>query len=440
MKAAGIDIGTTSISAVVLETERGQVLEAVTVENGSFIATENVWERIQDPAVILEKAKRVLDELLDRFPDIASIGLTGQMHGILYTGREGKSLSPLFTWQDQRGSLPGRNGRTLVEEMKERTGMRVFAGYGLVTHLYQCRQEAVPEGADCLCTIPDYLGMVLTGRKRPLLHVSMAASLGLFDAEAGAFCKEALSALGMDMEILPEVTSSFEALGMYRGRPVSVAIGDNQASFLGAVGLQEHTVLLNMGTGGQISVLSKQFFETEGVEARPLTEGYYILVGASLCGGRAYAILEQFFRSYARAIGAKDVPQYEVMERLADLEQEKDAMCVTTTFNGTRANPELRGSITNLSERNFTPEGMVRGVMTGMARELYELFEKIHQGTGIEAHRLVASGNGVRKNKVLRQILEELFGAGLSLAKYEEEAACGAARCGQQSAGKIRPI
>lgn len=50
---------------------------------------------------------------------------------------------------------------------------------------------------------------------------------------------------------------------------------------------------MNMGTGGQISVLTDQYFETEGIEAS-ISWGKYLLVGASLCGGKAYALLENF--------------------------------------------------------------------------------------------------------------------------------------------------
>ena len=78
---------------------------------------------------------------------------------------------------------------------------------------------------------------------------------------------------------------------MYKDIPVTVAIGDNQASFLGAAGSENNTLLVNMGTGGQISVLTDQYFETEGIEARPFLGGKYLLVGASLCGGKAYALL-----------------------------------------------------------------------------------------------------------------------------------------------------
>ena len=49
MKTAGIDIGTTTISGVVLEKgENGQakILEAKTVENGCFVETGNDWERM----------------------------------------------------------------------------------------------------------------------------------------------------------------------------------------------------------------------------------------------------------------------------------------------------------------------------------------------------------------------------------------------------------
>lgn len=429
MKTIGIDIGTTTISAVVLETEEERVLAVRTIPNDSFMKSDYEWERVQDPAVIIDKARAALDELLEQYPDVISIGLTGQMHGIVYVDEAGRHLSPLYTWQDQRGNLPVFDGVSLVSCIKASCGAAVSAGYGLVTHLYQCRRGGVPAGAVSLCTIPDYLGMILTGRKTPLLHSSMAASLGFFDGRRGVFYGKQLEKLGMELSILPQVTEEFALLGYYKGRAVTAALGDNQASFLGAVGLLENTVLLNVGTGGQISVLSEQYFEKPGIEARPLTKGKYILVGSSLCGGRAYAILEKFFRACVVAAGGKDGPQYEMMARLASGAPSEDPMEVRTTFHGTRTQPKLRGAIRNLSEDNFTPEGLVQGVLTGMAKELYDLFYLIHEGTGMEAGRIVASGNGVRKNAALQRAFEEMFGAKLELARYEEEAACGAAIC-----------
>lgn len=64
MKTIGIDIGTTTISGVVMENktaEKARTLEAKTIENGSFITTANEWEKIQDAEQIVSKAQGLLD-------------------------------------------------------------------------------------------------------------------------------------------------------------------------------------------------------------------------------------------------------------------------------------------------------------------------------------------------------------------------------------------
>lgn len=429
MKVIGIDIGTTTISTVVAETKDQVMIEAGTVPNESYMETENEWERIQNVAVIVEKAQKVLDDLITAFRDVAYIGLTGQMHGIVYVDKNGKCVSPLYTWQDGRGNviLPEK-GKSLVSWICDVCKVNVATGYGLVTHTYNLIYHLVPEDAVYLCTISDYLGMVLTERKAPLLHVSNASSLGFFDIIKGRFMEEELKKIGVDTGILPEVTDEIQILGSYKGIPVGIGIGDNQASFLGSVGVQEGGILLNMGTGGQISVLSDTYFSMKGIETRPFINGKYLLVGASLCGGRAYAVLEKFFRSYAEAAGAGNGCQYELMAKLgAEGERKDDGMRVDTTFNGTRTNPLKRGSIFNISEDNFTPSGIIYGVLEGMARELYDMFEKIKDETGIEAKLLVASGNGLRKNELLCKICSRMFGTELVLAPCKEEAAMGAA-------------
>lgn len=427
MKAIGIDIGTTTMSFVVMDVGRQTVIEAETRPNKSFIERNNSWEKIQDVEIIIKDALETAGQLLERYPDVASIGLTGQMHGILYLDSRGTCISPLYTWQDQRGALPEFDGRSAAGLILDGCGLEVPAGYGLVTHLYHSRKRLIPENTAAICTIPDYLGMVLTGRKKPLMHSSMAASLGLFDVRQGKFMDKELKRLGLETSVLPQVTGRMETLGYYRGRRVTVALGDNQASFLGAVGLKENTLLVNVGTGGQISLLSDQCFDAPGIETRPFLKGKYLLVGASLCGGRAYAILERFFRSYMEAAAGREASQYEVMERLALQGQKGEGMEVTTTFNGSRTDPAVRGSICNLTEDNFTPQGLVLGVLRGIARELHDMYTTISGGIPVRLEGLVASGNGLRRNRVLQQIFEEMFEASLTLAECEEEAACGAA-------------
>ena len=431
MKALGIDIGTTTISAVVMDMDTQKVEKAYTINNNSFLAAGHVWERLQNPAVIIAKAKNLVDSILEEYTEIERIGMTGQMHGIVYLDKEGSAISPLYTWQDRRCDEKFFDGKCISQIIEEKTGKTVPTGYGLATHIYNLKVGSVPQNAVQICTIMDYLGMVLTGEKRPLVHSSNAASLGFYDAEAGGFVKEDLERLGVDIGILPTVTEYFIFLGEYRGRLVSVAIGDNQASFLGAVHDMENSVLVNIGTGGQISVLSDHCFTTENIEARPLMKGRYLLAGSSLCGGRAYATLEKFFQTYAEAAGMGDIDHYAVMEKLLETREEAEKLIVDTRFSGTRSDPDHRGSIEAISTENFTPAALIYGVLDGMVQELYEMYQIITSETDQKKSKVIASGNGIRKNLWLQKIVNEKFCMQVQLAEYEEEAAVGAVRAAE---------
>ena len=428
MKVLGIDIGTTTISAVVMDMDTQKVEKAYTISNNSFLAAGHAWEKIQDSAVIITKAKNLVDSILEEYPEIERIGMTGQMHGIVYLDKEGNAISPLYTWQDRRCDEKCFDGKCISQIIEEKTGKTVPTGYGLATHIYNLKVGSVPQNAVQICTIMDYLGMVLTGEKRPLVHSSNAASLGFYDAEAGGFVKEDLERLGVDIGILPTVTEYFTFLGEYRGRLVSVAIGDNQASFLGAVYDMENSVLVNIGTGGQISVLSDHCFMAENIEARPFVKGRYLLAGSSLCGGRAYATLEKFFKTYAQAMGVTETNHYAVMEKLLETREETERLIVDTRFSGTRSESERRGKIEGISTENFTPAALIYGVLEGMAQELYDMYQVIVAETDQRKVKMIASGNGIRKNVWLQRILSQKFHMSVQLTEYEEEAAVGAVR------------
>ena len=84
MKTLGIDIGTTSVSLSVLDGESGEQVKAVTVGNDSFIETAEPWARLQDAEAIRHKVLEETERILSEYQDVGGIGLTGQMHGILY--------------------------------------------------------------------------------------------------------------------------------------------------------------------------------------------------------------------------------------------------------------------------------------------------------------------------------------------------------------------
>ena len=436
MKTIGIDIGTTTISGIVLDTESMETPDKITIKHECAMSSDIPGAMVQDAELLVSKAVQVLDVLIARCPDCRAVGLTGQMHGIVYTGAEGNAVSPLYTWQDRQGDIAPSGGISMIREIHERTGRTEASGYGLVTHLCLARDGRVPSGAEQLCTVPDYLGMKLTGRKRPLMHAGMAASLGFYLVREGRFDYEALKSLDMQEELLPEITEDIQCAGFYRGLPVTAALGDNQASFYGAVGERMDAALLNIGTGGQISVLSDTAPHLPGIEVRPFMNGRYLLAGASLCGGRAYAVLERFFREYMKAAGGTDAEQYDVMLRLSKKALEKrkegagggtDSLLVDTAFQGTRIQPDKAGSIRNIREDSFLPGELILGVTEGIVDELYEFWQIMKEGTGRQLTLLVGSGNGLRSNPVMQEIAERRFGCPLILPRCLEEAAAGAA-------------
>ena len=77
----------------------------------------------------------LLDYFLEKYPHVERIGLTGQMHGIVYVDKEGNCVSPLYTWQDARGSIYAGDQIPLTEEIRERCQIHAASGYGLVTDI-----------------------------------------------------------------------------------------------------------------------------------------------------------------------------------------------------------------------------------------------------------------------------------------------------------------
>ncbi len=438
MKVIGLDIGTTTICGVVLDAEKGDVLKSITLPNDTFLDNTKPFEKIQDPEKILSKATSLADELLEEFDDIVSIGVTGQMHGLLYIDQEGNAVSGLYIWQDASANEIYKDGISYAQYLTELTGYKMASGFGGATYFYHNENNMVPETAVKICTIHDFIAMKLAALNEPVMHTSDAASYGLFDIKNACFDKCAIEKAGLRFEMFPSVTNENMILGRKNEKvPVSVAIGDNQASFLGSVCDMEECLLVNVGTGSQISFATKAENAPSGLEIRPCVGESRIMVGSSLCGGRAFALLENFFRETAELVtGEKVASAYEGIDTfLEQTEKVENPLDFSTLFCGTRENPVARAKVGNLGIDNFTPGHFIYGVMNGMAQELGEMYEKGLSVCKEKPCQLIASGNGIRKNKTLQRIVSEYFGMEIKIPKHKEEAAYGSAIFSLTSAG-----
>jgi sugar (pentulose or hexulose) kinase len=450
----GVDIGTTTLTALAVDTTSGEILarctkphEAESTRTEDKARGRSEWDARRMTAETCECLRGVAEQMAERRREFAGIGITGQQHGVVIVGDDLSPLTPLINWQDRRGEEihPG-TPRTFVQEAirlvgedaPARTGCRLAAGYLAVTLFWMKRRGILP-AAGKACFIVDHFASLLTGRQ-PVTDATCAASSGVFHLTAGDWDAESIAALGLPDRLFPDVQPSGSRLGelvpatavatgLPAGLPVFVGIGDNQASFLGSVPDRAASVLVNVGTGGQVAAHTEAFVYDPLLETRPFPGGGYLLVSAGLAGGRSYAVLERFFRDVGERLFDQSVgPLYERMNRLAaGVPRGCDGLRCEPFFTGTRDNPELRASWTGVSAENFRVAPITRALLEGMARAFRSGYERIGRHLSSPRQRLIGAGNGLRENPVLAGIVSEEFGLPLAVPRHREEAAFGAA-------------
>lgn len=432
----GIDIGTTSVSAQVVASESGVCVQTYNFDHNASISIDGYPDAFAaDSDLLINRTTALVASVTATYPSIASIGVAGQMHGVICTDEKGEILSPLYTWQNAFGQRKPDGKHTICEEITALSGETIPTGYGITTYYALRKLGLLPARTVGIVTVMDLLAARLTDT-RPLIHPTNAAAMGAYDLSAGQFKEEVLEQLHIPRSLLPEIADGYRIVGVYnaadRQIPVAVSIGDNQAGLFGSLA-DDRMVLVNVGTSSQVSVITDNPIASGG-EVRPYFDGKYICSGAALCGGRAYTLLKNFIRSIASGLGM-DLPDrviYDYLNRAAE-RGEKNPLSVSTRFSGTRTDPDVRGSINQIGLDNFTPETLSAGILRGIVEELHQMYTKMsaeHNTVGI-----AASGNAMRRNPALRKICADLFGKTLLLPLHTEEVAFGAALFGGISAG-----
>jgi sugar (pentulose or hexulose) kinase len=452
----GADLGTTTITAIAFDAGAGQLLTAETRSTppANTSASDRGKGRAEwDVRAIAQAAcdclRALADRLGERRRDLVGLGLTGQQHGVVLVDEHLQPLTPFINWQDRRGdelisgsstSYVTRARQLLGEEAPGRTGYKLATGYLAVTLFWLKSQGLLPAKAKA-CFITDYLAALLTGQAS-VTDPTMAASSGVLNLQTGAWDDQSIDALELPEECFSELRQSgsvagpltaamAQSTGLPEGLPVCVGIGDNQASFAGSVPRPENAVLVNVGTGGQVSAWTNRFLYHPQLETRPFPRGGFLLVSAGLCGGRSYALLEQFFRMVGDQLFhlGPAASIYEAMNRAADaVPRGAEGLRCEPFFTGARAHPELRGVISGIAPENFTPGHLARALLEGMASAFRTSYDLIAREAKLKRSELICAGNGMRENPLLVKLVAEAFGLPATLSPHREEAAYGAAR------------
>jgi len=463
---AGLDVGTTTLSVVIMDVTAGHLLARHTVAHTAQSSSPADRARGRAEldldllrAQIMEALAEAVRQVGERAADLRGLGVTGQMHGVALLGPGARPLGPGITWQDHRAleEIPGAGETYLQRFLRlaggpaafERMGCLPAAGYLGPTLFWLREQRQLPASPATACFIPDAAVAFLTGAIPPT-DPTDGGSSGLMDIVDCRWAWEVIDRLELPRTLFPEVrlpgaqagtllAEVATRMGLPQGMPVYVAIGDNQASFLGSVREPARSVALNVGTGAQISVVIDRFRRLPDLDARYFPGGRYLLVGAGLFGGRSYAYLGSLFRQVCGAFsgGPCEGELYDRMTELAAaVPPGADGLRCLPLFTGSRSDPSVRGSFTGITPHNLTPGHLARALLEGMAEMFHGMYDQMRPAVG-ERELLVGSGNGIRRNALFARILAERFGLPLVTPAEQEEAATGAALVAAVGAGEL---
>src|SRR5215216_2524332 len=261
----GIDVSTTGAKSLIID-DTGDVLASATIPYG-LSTPRPLWSE-QDPATwwqaVAASIRQALAQPGTRGANIAAVGLTGQMHGLVLLDEHKSVLRPAILWNDQRCGAECDDMRALFgkDRLVEVTGNDALTGFTAPKILWVQKHEPEIFARVRHILLPkDYIRLKLTAA----FGMDKADGSGtmLFDLRARDWSADVLSALNIAREWLPQtyegpdVTGAVtrdaaEITGLSAGTPVVAGGGDQAAQAVGVGAVRPGIVALTLGTSGVV--------------------------------------------------------------------------------------------------------------------------------------------------------------------------------------------
>lgn len=439
--ALGLDLGTSGVRALAVD-EVGMVV-AESTRTYPLLTPRPGWTE-QRPEDWFEGAVAALGELVGGLgnQEVATLGLSGQMHGMVPLDAHGEPVRPALLWNDQRtgeavAELEATVGR---ERLVARGGNPPITGFQLPKLLWLRRAEPENFARTRHVLLPkDYLGFRLTGVMAA--EPSDASGTNCFEIKEKRWDGEVLGALGLDMAFFPEIVASHAVVGgltrevadrtgLPAGLPVVAGAGDNAAAAtgLGITSRDPGVGSVSLGTSGVIfAPLSESTPDPGGrVHLFCHADGGYHLLGVTLAAAGSLAWYRDLFR-----------PGVD-FSALTDEAQGSPPGSSGVTFRpylaGERTphlDPDLRGSFTGLSLATGQAD-TIRSVLEGVAFSLRDALDVIMPLA--PPKQLLATGGGTRSDFWV-QMVADVLGVPLVLPLQSQGPAYGAALLAWQGVG-----
>ncbi|KAM3601684.1 uncharacterized protein V6R79_016792 [Siganus canaliculatus] len=429
----GVDVGTTSVKVVLLPTDSREVAASQTLPTTSdVIDNSGIKAKEQHTGQIIDALNRCIRLLpRDKLQRVSHIGLSGQMHGVLFWKAQSgcdwserdlftaRDTSHLITWQDGRCS-----SHFLSSLPTPDSHISVATGFGCATIFwYMKHRPEFLENFSVAGTIQDYVVSMLCGLDGCVMTAQNAASWGFFNTSSNQWNTDILKGAGFPLHLLPQCVPSgglagrtcSDWHGIPAGTPVGAALGDFQCSVYSCMSARTDAVL-NMSTSVQLTFAMPADFRppdtpdpASPVSYFPYFEGSYLAVAASLNGGNVLATFVEMLTGWMKDLGAEmtDTSLYEKLIGCA-LKQETSDLRVSPTILGERHNPLCLGQVTSISTTNLSLGHVTRALCRGILENVTLMMppERL-QRAGVT--RIVGSGSAITRNEVLRQEVERAY-------------------------------
>ena len=443
----GVDVGTSGVKAILVD-EPGDVL-ASAVEPLTLSTPHPGWAE-QDPEAWWQASVAAIRTVRAAQPhaDVASLGLSGQMHSSVFLDANGGVIRPALLWCDGRTTAECAEITRRVggeERLRDLACNPALEGFTLPKVLWLRNHE--PSAFARLATVllpKDFIRYRLTGVLAT--EPSDASATLMFDTAHGTWSDEILSELGLARSIVPSVGGSSEVLGkvtpqaakitgLAAGTPVVGGGADNAcgAAGVGVVGPGE--AVASWGTSGTVLAPMSEPRVDPMLRAHTfchVVPDTWYLMGVVLSAGGAFAwYRDQLARDVASIGNANELLSAEA----ATVPPGAEGVTFLPYLQGERTphrDAAARGALLGLSLAHSRAH-VTRAVLEGVCFALRDSLT-ILQELGLSADNVILTGGGA-KSPFVRRLQAEVYGLPVCTVDREEGPAYGAALLAAVGAG-----
>jgi xylulokinase len=437
MKFLGIDLGTSSVKIIVMNSE-GKVVESVSKEYE--VSYPKVGWAEQNPEDWWNSTKEGIKEILAKGninpEDIKGIGLSGQMHGLVSLDKNNNVLHPAILWCDQRTQkqCDYLNFVYGQDKLSKYTGNKALTGFTAPKILWVKENMAEVFSKIAHILLPkDYIRLKLTGEYAS--DVSDASGTLMFDVKNRRWSEPMIDLLGINENVLPKVYESWEVTGRISPEAAketglstdTVVVGGGGDQAAGAVGtgtVRSGFISVALGTSGVVFACDEKFsVDSENrLHSFCHANGRWHQMGVMLS---AAACLQWWVDNVN--IDLKENAFDVLLAEAEKVSAGNNGLLFLPYLMGERtphSDPNARGAFIGLTITHNRAE-MTRAILEGVCFGLRDSLE-ILKSLKVNMTEVRVSGGG-SKSRLWRQILADVFNLNVDVINSKEGPAYGAA-------------